>query len=146
MVFRQCMARDERTLGDIRRRVRESISSQWHGRGSLMGWEPTDHQLQIMISRNCMGEGEWELYPAYATPPRYVSRERVRQLCAAAEEGRLRGARDWQEMRVQLEDLKRGIAHWRAKHARARQKEKELGALVEDLSIRAFAGHHDVLL
>ena len=145
MVFRQCMARDERTLGDIRRRVREHARD---ARGPLYDWatHATDHELQIMISRNCMGEGEWEYFPAYSSPPRYVSRARVRELCKAAEEGRQLTPHAWREMKEQLDDLRNGVAHWRAKHARARQKEQELGALVEDLATRAFAGHHDVLL
>jgi hypothetical protein len=142
-VFAQCMARDERTLERIRQQVR--IAAYEHRNINLSAWRPTDHELQIMISRNCMGEGEWEYFPAYSNPPRYVSRERVRRLCALAEQGCLT-ERERAQLREQLEDLNNGIAHWRAKHRRARQKEAELLALVDDISLKAFAGHYSELV
>ena len=143
-VFASCMALDERALGEIRKRVREEVAllGEHH---PLHRWAPSDHQLQIMISRNCMGEGEWQYFPAYSNPPRYVSRERVRQLCAIAENRNLLESKR-RELKEQLADLDNGIRHWRAKHNRARQKEAELRALVDDISMRAFAGHHTELV
>ena len=142
-MFQWCMAHDERTLAEIRERIRREMRHEL--RHDLHGWEPTSHELQIMISRNAMGEGDWDYYPAYSNPPRYVSRARVRELCALAEQGRLSEV-SRKEMREQLEDLNNGVRHWRAKHATARRKEKELLALVDDIAVRAFAGHHAELL
>lgn len=144
-VFARCMQRDERTLDQIRQRIREACAEQPSHIEILRRWYPSDHELQIMISRNAMGEGEWAYLPAYSNPPRYISRARVMELCSMAERGQLtEGLRA--ELREQLADLRRGIAHWRAKHQRARQKERELTALVDDISMRAFHGHYDNLL
>jgi hypothetical protein len=141
--FAECMQNDRRTLAEIRHEIRrqlmlQSVDAEQEGR-------ITDHQLQIMISRNAMGEGEWEYYPAYTSPPRYLSRKRIQQLVDYAEAGRLTQpeAKRLQEM---LEDLERGVGHWRAKHARARQKEEELANLARRISNRAFGGHTGVLL
>jgi hypothetical protein len=140
--FVECMQTDRRTLAEIRAEVRRRLLlvSELD-----VDWGISDHQLQIMISRNAMGEGEWEYYPAYTSPPRYVSRERIQQLVDYAEAGRLT---DWEARRLQemLEDLERGVAHWRAKHARARQKEEELANLARRISNRAFRGHTGLLL
>lgn len=139
--FAACMERDERTLGEIRAAVRARLAPL----GLSPTETPTDHELQIAISRNATGSGEWEYYPAYSTPPRYVSRRRVMQLVRRAEEWKLTPAeaRALQEM---LADLESGIRHWRAKHARARAKEDELRHLVTHITNRAFRGFAGVLL
>jgi hypothetical protein len=135
------MAVDERTLAAIRAAVRQQALDT----PGLWGWAPTDHELQIMISRNCMGEGQWDFYPAYSSPPRYVSRARVLELCGLAEQGRLNEAQR-RELRAQRDDLIQGVKHWVAKHAAARTKELELDHLVDDIAMRAFAGHYDTLV
>ena len=134
-VFEACLLHDRRTLAEIRAAARS--------RGALFGLasggEPTDHELQIMISRNCMGEGEWQYYPAYSSPPRYVSRRRIAALVAQAEAGQL-PEEGRKLLRQMLDDLSAGVAHWKAKHARARQKVEELETLCDHIAIRAFRG------
>lgn len=157
-VFRRCMQFDERTLDDIRAAIRQELKdirlrtgASVFGRpghpvgDDVIDWQPSDHDLQIMISRNCMGEGEWEFYPAYSTPPRYVSRQRVLQLVQVLEEGHGR-EQERQALKDMLADLRSGVQHWKAKHARARAKAVELHELEVDVTNRAFAGHVGELL
>lgn len=141
-VFARCMAEDVRTLDRIREEVRAKVRREAMATGALVFgedrvWDPTDHQLQIMISRNAMGEGEWDYFPAYSTPPRYVSRRRVLELAERQGRGTLDAAA-LRELERQLEDLCEGLRHWRRKHRRAREKEGELTALVNNVTNRAF--------
>jgi hypothetical protein len=121
VTFRLCLQRDLRTLELIQRAVRAHVAA---------AARLTDHELQILISRNCTGDGEWDYFPAYTRPPRYVSRARVLELARLEVE---RGLDVWEraELDAQLGDLERGVAHWRAKHAVARQREAELDALIQ---------------
>lgn len=125
-VFDRCMALDLRELDAIREMVRRELSML----PAFRRWQPTDHELQIIISRNCTGDGDWDYYPAYSTPPRYVSRRRVLELARLETE---RGLDMWErrELDEQLADLERGVHHWRAKHATARRREAELDALIQ---------------
>lgn len=134
-VFADCMRHDRRTLAEIRAFVRAVVRAQKNALGSE---DVSEHQLQIMISRNCMGEGEWRYHPAYTKPPRYVSRARVLEL---AKREITHGLDVWerQELDAQLADLERGIAHWKAKHQRARAKVEELDALIQT------ARHHPMV-
>jgi hypothetical protein len=130
-VFRDCMKRDVRDLELLRKAVRAAFAQRWGvNTSNVRPGMATDHALQIAISRNCMGEGEWEFYPAYSNPPRYVSRARVLEL---AQREVTQGLDVWerQELDAQLADLEQGIAHWKAKHQRARDKVEELDALIQ---------------
>ena len=99
-VFRRSLAEDVRTLAALTRRVRERVSDARHG-------GPTDHEIQIALSRNCMGEGEWDYFPAYSAPPRYVSRARV---IALAQLEVTHGLDAWQ--RIELDALIQRARHY----------------------------------
>jgi hypothetical protein len=154
-VFRQCLAKDRRSLDEIRQAIRERLaqvprvgSTEAAFRNpnyALATWQPPDHELQIMISRNCMGDGEWDFHPAYSTPPRYVSKARVEELVGRAEQGSAT-ASEMRALSEMLADVEVGVKHWQAKHARARAKETELTNLARTISNRAFQGHTGALL
>lgn len=143
-VFRECMAADQRTLDEIRAAVRAELKLTDEAT-TLWGWQPSNHELQIMISRNCMGEGEWDYFPAYSNPPRYISKHRLMYLLDRAEKKRLMPS-EQQVLRDYQADLSRAKAHWIAKHKQAKAKERELETLIVDVSTRAYAGHYEELL
>lgn len=136
-VFAECMARDTRELPNIIAEIRRQLHSE--AAGNLALWWPSDYELQIMVSRNAMGSGDWEYFPAYSRPVRYVSKARVRELNLLVGQGKATDA-EKEELAAQRADLERGIMHFRTAHLAATRREKELASLAEDVDTYALAG------
>lgn len=139
-VFAECMERDTRELPNIIAEIRRQLLTE--AAGDLALWWPSDYELQIMVSRNAMGSGDWEYFPAYSRPVRYVSKTRVRQLTKLVKDGRASEA-EAAELAEQRADLERGITHFRTAHLAATRRERELAALAEDVDAYALAGVHE---
>lgn len=135
MVFEICMASDVRELDGIRRVIRKHLASEQAQQDCpehMRDWQPSDYDLQIMIGRPASrplrpGTDEWDFYPAYTRPVRFVSRQRVLALAY-----KIRTDEETKLLLDMLADLANGVKHFRAAHTTARQREADLTALVED--------------
>ncbi len=138
-VFARCMANDIRALPEIVQHVDLALV-----RAGVLQL-PTPYMLQVMVSRVASrpaegfapGSAAWAYYPAYSHPPRYVSRARVRELAARAEAGTATPT-ERARLLAMLEDLRRGVRHWVARHEVARRHAQDLQILTDDASLRAF--------
>ena len=128
-VFRRCMAEDRRTLKEIQQACRWEFST-----GSDYEY-PGDYDVRIQVGRvasRARPDGQWDFYPAYTKPVRFVSRARVLQLGASVRAGD-NSVREL--LREMVEDLQRGIKHWEAKHRRAREMSEEIGGVITQAAI-----------
>lgn len=146
-VFQECMGLDQRFRDDIVREIRDALEEErelarLHHEEFLPGWDPTDYDLQVAISRTASRrdeDGARPYYPAYDDPRRYVSVERVRQLVARVDEGTI-DAQETTALLSMLGDLRRVEDHW----ARELSKVRDEWTRVQELVVEAETARLDL--